>query len=71
MDFAAPVAQAPTRVIETGEQTLILIFFDMLGMHGLDMLLEMRAQWRESSRALSTALCASAACSSPACRQGN
>lgn len=46
MDFAASAAQALTRVADTGEQTLILIFSDinMPGMNGLDMLPVMRAR---------------------------
>jgi CheY-like chemotaxis protein len=46
MDFAASAAQALTRVADTGEQTLILIFSDinMPGMTGLDMLPEMRTR---------------------------
>jgi CheY-like chemotaxis protein len=46
MDFAASAAQALTRIADTGEQTLILIFSDinMPGMTGLDMLPEMRAR---------------------------
>lgn len=46
MDFAASAAQALTRVADTGEQMLILIFSDinMPGMNGLDMLPEMRAR---------------------------
>lgn len=46
MDFAGSAAQALTRVADTGEQTLILIFSDinMPGMTGLDMLPEMRTR---------------------------
>ncbi|MEH0295985.1 response regulator [Agrobacterium sp. CCNWLW71] len=46
MDFAVSATQALTRVADTGEQMLILIFSDinMPGMNGLDMLPEMRAR---------------------------
>ncbi|WP_046117840.1 response regulator [Sinorhizobium sp. PC2] len=46
MDFAASAAHALTRIADTGEQTLILIFSDinMPGMTGFDMLPEMRAR---------------------------
>lgn len=46
MDFAGSAAQALTRIADTAEQTLILIFSDinMPGMSGLDMLPEVRAR---------------------------
>lgn len=46
MDFAGSAAQALSRISDTGEQTLILIFSDinMPGMNGLDMLPELRAR---------------------------
>jgi len=46
MDFAGSAAQALTRISDTGERTLILIFSDvnMPGMSGLDMLPEVRAR---------------------------
>jgi CheY-like chemotaxis protein len=46
MEFAGSAAQALTRIADTGEQTLILIFSDinMPGMSGLEMLPEVRAR---------------------------
>lgn len=46
MDFVASAAQALTRIVDTGEHRLVLIFSDinMPGMSGLDMLPEMRAR---------------------------
>jgi CheY-like chemotaxis protein len=46
MEFAGSAAQALTRIADTAEQTLILIFSDinMPGMSGLEMLPEARAR---------------------------
>jgi CheY-like chemotaxis protein len=46
MEFAGSAAQALTRIADTAEQTLILIFSDinMPGMSGLEMLPEVRAR---------------------------